>query len=64
MQIPQERLEKFKEIYRKRLGKELTEQEAYEKASKLIQLLLVIDKPMTEEEYKDAKALIKHLDKG
>lgn len=61
MNITPVQLEKFKDLYRKHLGIELTDQEAREKATRLIQLLLVVDKPMTERDYKDATMLIKLL---
>ncbi|MFA5300230.1 MAG: hypothetical protein WC389_18740 [Lutibacter sp.] len=49
--ISKESLEKFKQIYKKRFGKNLSDQDALEKASKLLRLMEIIYKPMTQKEY-------------
>ena len=51
MQISKERLNEFKRIYKKRFKKELSDNEALEKAIKLSRLVEIIYKPMTESEY-------------
>jgi len=51
MQIPKEHLDKFKKIYKKQFKEELSDSEALEKATKLIRLIEIVYKPMTEEEY-------------
>jgi len=51
-------LEKFKQIYKAKFDKDINDQEAYEKGIKLIQLLKINDKPISEEDYKAAKTLI------
>ena len=58
MLLSSENIKKFKEIYRTRFGIELDDQEAYEKGIKLIRLLMIIDKPITEEDYMKAKTMI------
>ena len=58
MLLSPEHIKKFKEIYRMKFGKEISDQEAYEKGIKLIRLLMIIDKPITMEDYKAAKTLI------
>ena len=42
---------KFQTLYKNRFGKELNRQEAYEKGVKLLRLMEIIYKPMTQEEY-------------
>jgi hypothetical protein len=49
--ISKEALEKFKRIYKKKLGKDLSDQDALEKATKLLRLVEIIYKPMTQEDY-------------
>ena len=43
---------KFQKLYKKRYGKEISREEAYEQGAKLIRLVELIYKPMTETEYK------------
>ncbi len=50
--ISKEQLEKFKDIYRKRFGKDISDQEALEKGAKLIRLMKIIYKPMTKKDFK------------
>ena len=38
-------------MYKKRFGKEITREEAYEKGVKLMRLVEIIYQPMTEAEY-------------
>lgn len=51
MQIPQEHLNKFKKLYKKKFDIELSDSEALSKATDLIRLIEIIYKPMTEAEY-------------
>ena len=39
-------------MYKKRFGKEITREEAYEKGVKLMRLVEIVYQPMTEAEYK------------
>lgn len=39
MKISQEDLDKFKEIYKKEFGKEISDKEAYEQGSRLLRLM-------------------------
>ncbi|MEK9170774.1 MAG: hypothetical protein AAB789_00455 [Patescibacteria group bacterium] len=39
-------------MYKKRFGKEITREEAYEKGVKLMRLVEIVYQPMTETEYK------------
>ncbi len=49
--ISKERLKEFKNIYKKRFGIILSDQVALEKATKLLILVKIIYKPMTQELY-------------
>lgn len=46
-----EQIIEFQTLYRKRFGKEISREEACEQGVKLIRLLELIYKPMTETEY-------------
>ncbi|MGB2762136.1 MAG: hypothetical protein WBC21_01190 [Minisyncoccales bacterium] len=49
--ISKESLEKFKKIYKKRFGEDISDQVALEKATKLLNLVKAVYRPMTREEY-------------
>ncbi len=51
MLLSDKQLEAFQEIYKKRFGKPISKQEAYEKGIMVVRLLAVIYKPMTQEEF-------------
>lgn len=55
MIISQETLEKYKAIYRKQTGKDISDQEALRQATKLITLVKAIYKPITKEEFKQVE---------
>ena len=46
-----EQIIKFQTLYKSRFGKEISREEAYEQGAKLIRLIELIYKPMTEAEY-------------
>ncbi len=50
--LSDEQIKKFQNLYKNRFGKEISRKEAYEKGAKLVRLLELIYKPMTEDEYK------------
>lgn len=50
--LSDEQIIKFQTIYKNRLGKEISKEEAYEMGAKLLRLVELIYKPMTETEYK------------
>lgn len=50
--ISNEYLEKYKQIYRKKFHKDISDQESLEQATKLLCLVRAIYKPMTKEDYK------------
>lgn len=52
MVLTDQQIKKFQMIYRDQFGKEISRKKAYEKGVKLIQLMRLIYKPITEKEYK------------
>ena len=46
-----EQITQFQTLYKNRFGKEISREEALEKGAKLIRLVEIVYKPMTEEEY-------------
>ena len=50
--ISEERLDKFKQLYKKRFNIELSNQDALEKATKLLRIIEIVYKPTTKEDYK------------
>lgn len=50
--LSHEQIKKFQTLYKNRFGKEISREEAYEQGVKLIRLVELIYKPMTEAEYK------------
>lgn len=62
--ISKEHLEKFKTLYKQHFNKDISDQEALEKGTKLIRLIGLIYKPITRDEYeavqKDRKAQAKN----
>ena len=51
MALTDEDIQKFKGLYQTHFGKDISNEEAYEKGVKLLRLMKVIYKPMTEEQY-------------
>ncbi len=49
--LSKESLEEFKKLYKKRFGKNLSDQVALEKATKLLNLVKAVYRPMTQKEY-------------
>jgi len=49
--LSDEQITKFQMLYKKHFGKEISREEALEKGIKLIRLVELIYKPMTEAEY-------------
>jgi hypothetical protein len=49
--LSDKQIEEYQKIYKSVFGREISKQEAYDQGIKLIQLLKVIYKPMTEDEY-------------
>ena len=53
--LSDEQIRKFQMLYKKHFGKEISQEEAYEKGAKLLRLVELIYKPMTEDEYKQVQ---------
>ena len=51
MVISDEQLESFRKIYFEHYGKEISKEDAYEQAIKLVRMMRVIYKPMTKAEW-------------
>jgi len=51
MVLDNEQITKFQTLYKNRFGKKISREEAYEQGVKLIRLVELIYKPMTEAEY-------------
>ena len=49
--VSEEQIKTFQTLYKNRFGKEISREEAYEQGVKLIRLVELIYKPMTETEY-------------
>jgi len=60
--LSDEQIKKFQSLYKKRFGKEISQEEAYEKGAKLIRLIKLVYKPMTESEYKQLQKRRKDTD--
>lgn len=50
--LSNEQIIKFQTLYKNRFGREISREEAYEKGIKLLRLVELVYKPMTEAEYK------------
>ena len=61
--LSDEQIRKFQILYKNRFGKEISREEAYEKGAKLIRLVELIYKPMTEDEYKQIQKRRKETEK-
>jgi len=51
--LSHEQITKFQTLYKNRFGKKISREEAYEQGVKLIRLVELIYKPMTEAEYRE-----------
>ena len=51
MALDNEQITKFQTLYKSRFGKEISREEAYKKGIKLMRLVEITYKPMTEAEY-------------
>lgn len=49
--LSNKQITKYQMLYKDRFGKEISREEAYEQGVKLIRLIELIYKPMTQEEY-------------
>ncbi|MHB8256617.1 MAG: hypothetical protein ACYDHY_14455 [Acidiferrobacterales bacterium] len=59
--LSDERITAYQELYKKRFGKEISRERALEQGTKLIRMMELIYKPITEEEYRLLEARRKEL---
>jgi len=57
--LSDEQVEKFQALYKKHFGEELSKEEAYEKGAKLLRMVQLVYKPITEKEYQEFKKVIR-----
>ena len=60
--LSDEQITKFQTLYKSHFGKEIGREEAHEKGMKLIRLIQIIRKPMTEDECR--KVQMRHREIG
>jgi len=60
--LSDEQIKQFQTLYKTHFGKEISREEAYEKGVKLLRLVELIYKPMTEDEYKQLQKRQKDTD--
>lgn len=51
MVISDENISKFQALYKSEFGMEISREDAYEKGMKLLRLMSIVYKPITEEEF-------------
>jgi len=61
--LSDKQIKQFQTLYKTHFGKEISREEAYEKGAKLVRLVKLIYKPMTEDEYKQLQKRRKETDK-
>lgn len=57
MQLSKEAIEEYKQIYKKKTGKELSDQEAYEQASNLLRFFQLVYRPIPEDQVEEFKKI-------
>ncbi len=57
MKLSKEAIEKFKEIYKKKYGEEISDEEAYEKGRRLIRLVKLIYQSIPQDNQNEEKDL-------
>ena len=55
MQLSDRQTEKFRLLYKKHFGIEISKKEAYEKGIKLVQLMKIVYKPIKKADFKQLK---------
>ena len=55
MKLTKEQIDKYRKIYRNKFGREISHEEAYDSATKLVQLMKVIYRPITQESVDELK---------
>lgn len=57
MQLTEEDIEEFQDLYERRFGKRIEKAEAHAKATSLIRLMHIVYRPLTDEEERIAQAV-------
>jgi len=57
-------LDKFKALYKKHFNEELSQQDAYDKAVKLVRMMQIVYKPITQAQYDQVMARRRELALG
>jgi hypothetical protein len=52
MELTNEQIEKFQELYKQQFGEEISYEEAADRGLKLVRLVRLVYKPITKEQYK------------
>lgn len=60
--LSDDQISKFQALYKKHFGEEISRDEAYEQGVKLIRLIELVYKPMTEAEYQQLQKRRKKYD--
>ena len=55
MHLSDDHITQYQEIYKKNFGKEISKTDAYDQGMKLLRLMQLINKPISEEEYKETE---------
>ncbi|MDD3284363.1 MAG: hypothetical protein PHZ07_02100 [Patescibacteria group bacterium] len=59
--LSDEQITKYQMLYKNRFGKDISREEAYEQGIKLIRLIKLVYKPMTQEEYNQVQERRKEI---
>lgn len=62
--ISKEALEEYKRIYKKEFGKEISDAEALEQATKLFRLMEIVYKPMPKKDFEEIQKRRAATDQG
>lgn len=62
MQLTNEQIAEFQELYRKHFSEEISHEQAHEEGIKLVRLMQLIYKPMTKQEYGRLQERRKNID--
>ncbi|OGZ78705.1 MAG: hypothetical protein A2528_03380 [Candidatus Staskawiczbacteria bacterium RIFOXYD2_FULL_37_9] len=60
--LSEERIAKFQALYKKHFGKELSKEDAYEKGAKLVRMVQLVYRPITEKEYQELQKRLNKAD--
>ena len=61
--LSDEQIKKYQTLYKSRFGREISREEAYEEGAKLVRLIELVYRPMTEEEFRSLQTRQEKTDK-